>query len=144
MESCFWNGSHVALFHYSNVIMSTMASQITSLTIVYSTVYSGANLIIHQSPASLAFMMGIHRWPVNSPHKGSVTRKMFLFRDVIMLLLFIYVSLSWENIIPSVLLWLFTPKPWRLNWYSVRETKCTLALVLLWLWRNICPWHSDK
>ena len=42
--------------------MDTMASQITSLTIVYSTVYSGADQIKHQSSASLAFVMGIHRW----------------------------------------------------------------------------------
>ena len=33
---------------------------------------------------SLAFMRGIHRWPVNSPHKGPVTRKMSPFDDVIM------------------------------------------------------------
>ena len=39
----------------------------------------------HQSSASLAFVRGIHRWPVNSPHKGPVTRKMFPFDDVIML-----------------------------------------------------------
>ena len=38
----------------------------------------------HQSSASLAFVRGIHRWPVNSPHKGPVTRKMFPFDDVIM------------------------------------------------------------
>ena len=38
----------------------------------------------HQSSASLAFVRGIHRWPVNSPHKGPVTRKMFPFYDVIM------------------------------------------------------------
>ena len=37
-----------------------------------------------KSSASLAFVRGIHRWPVNSPHKGPVTRKMFLFDDVIM------------------------------------------------------------
>ena len=37
----------------------------------------------HQRDASLAFVMGIHRWPVNSPHKGPVTRKMFPFEDVI-------------------------------------------------------------
>ena len=36
-----------------------------------------------QSSASLAFVRGIHRWPVNSPHKGPVTRKMFPFDDVI-------------------------------------------------------------
>ena len=64
--------------------MSTMASQITSLTIVYSSVYSGAYQRKHQSSASLAFVRGSHRWPVNSPHKGPVTRKMFLFDDVIM------------------------------------------------------------
>ena len=60
-----------------------MASQITSLTIVYSTVYSGENQRKHQSSASLAFVWGIHRWPMNSPHKGPVTRKMFPFDDVI-------------------------------------------------------------
>ena len=49
--------------------MSTMASQITSLMIIYSAVYSGANQRKHQSSASLAFVWGIHQWPVNSPHK---------------------------------------------------------------------------
>ena len=70
--------------HYDDVIMTTMASQITSLTIVYSTVYSGADQRKHQSSASLAFVWGIHRGPVNSPHKWPVTRKMFPFDDVIM------------------------------------------------------------
>ena len=63
-----------------------MASQITSLTIVYSTVYSGEDQRKHQSSASLAFVRGIHRGPVNSPHKWPVTRKMFSFDDVIMFL----------------------------------------------------------
>ena len=57
--------------------MCAMASQITSLTIVYSTVYSGVDQRKNQSSASLAFVRGIHRWPVNSPHKWPVTRKMF-------------------------------------------------------------------
>ena len=65
--------------------MGEMASQITTLTIVYSTVYSGAGQRKHQSSASLAFVPGIHQWPVNSPHKWPVTRKMFPFDDVIML-----------------------------------------------------------
>ena len=64
--------------------MSTIASQITSLTIVYLTIYSGADQSKHQSSASLAFVWGIQRGPVNSPHKWPVTRKMFPFDDVIM------------------------------------------------------------
>ena len=64
--------------------MTAVGSQITSLTIVYSTVYSGADQRKHQSSASLAFMRGIHRGPVDSPHIGPVTRKMFPFDDVIM------------------------------------------------------------
>ena len=70
--------------HYCDVIIGTMASQITNLTIVYSTVYSGTDQRKHQSSASLAFVRGFHRGPVNSPHKGPVMRKMFPFDDVIM------------------------------------------------------------
>ena len=70
--------------HYNDVIMDTIASQITSLIIVYSTVYSGADQRKHQSSASLDFVWGIHRRPVNSPHKWPVTQKMFPFDDVIM------------------------------------------------------------
>ena len=70
--------------HYCDIIMGAMASQITSLTIAYSTVYSDADQRKHQSSASLAFVREIHRWPVNSPRKWPVTRKMFPFDDVIM------------------------------------------------------------
>ena len=69
--------------HYYDVIMVAMPSQITSFTIVYSTVYSGTDQRENQNYASLTFVRGIHRWPVNSPHKGPVTRKMFPFDDVI-------------------------------------------------------------
>ena len=72
--------SKISLDHYNDVIMSTMASQITSLTIVFSC----ADQRNHQSSASLAFVRGLHWWPVNSPHKWPETRKMFLFDDVIM------------------------------------------------------------
>ena len=72
------------LTHYTDVTMSPMASRITSLGIVYSTVYSVADQRKHQSSASLAFVRRIHRGPVNSPHKWPVTRKMFPFDDVIM------------------------------------------------------------
>ena len=74
------NDSPMENVHYGDVIMDTIASQITSLTIVYSTVYSDADdQRKHQSSASLAFVWGIHRGPVNSPHKW----KMFPFDDVI-------------------------------------------------------------
>ena len=95
-----WRLGH-NLFHYNDVIMSAMASQITSVMIAYSTVCSGADQRKHQSPASLAFVRGIHRWPVNSPHKGPVTRKMFPFDDVIMFLSKIN---PWQNITHTFLL----------------------------------------
>ena len=81
-----WNQlkNNVKNSHYDYVIMGAMASQITSITIVYSTVYSGTDRRKHQSSASLVFVRGIHRWPVNSPHKGRVTGKMFPFDDAIM------------------------------------------------------------
>ena len=71
-------------YHYDDVIMGAIASQITSLTSVYSIVYPGTDQRKHQSSASLAFVRGIHRGPVKSPHKGTVTRKMFPFDDVIL------------------------------------------------------------
>ena len=72
----WWHGN-VFCIHYCDVTMGAMASQITSLTIVYPTVHLGANQRKHQRSASLAFVWGIHRWPANSPHKWPVTRKCF-------------------------------------------------------------------
>ena len=89
-ELCLWYWSRLPVYfpriQYGDVIMSTMASQITSVSTVYSTVCSNADQRKHQSSAPLAFVRGIHRWPGNSPHKGPVTRKTFPFDDVIMLL----------------------------------------------------------
>ena len=65
--------------------MGAMTSPINSVSIAYSTVCSGPDHRKHQSSASLAFVRGIHRRPVNSPHKWPVTRKMFPLDDVIML-----------------------------------------------------------
>ena len=65
--------------------MGAMAFQFTSRTIVYSTVYLGADQRKHQTSASLAFVRGIHRGPVKSPHKWPITRKMFPFDNAIML-----------------------------------------------------------
>ena len=66
--------------------MVAIESQITSPTTAYSTVYWDVDQRKHQSSASLASVRGIHRGPVNSPHKWPVTRKMFPFDDVIMYL----------------------------------------------------------
>ena len=98
-EYPFWRKTNVSqrhryfsdirmLHHYSDVIMGVMASQITSLTIVYSTVYLGADQRKHQSSASLAFVRGIHLSPVNSPHKWPVTLIFFPLDNVIMQSLF--------------------------------------------------------
>ena len=79
----YWNREmHM---QYNDVVNSAIASQITSLTIVYSSIYSDTDQSKHQSSVSLAFVRGIHRGPVDSPRKGPVTRKMFPFDDVIML-----------------------------------------------------------
>ena len=112
--------------HYDDVIMGAMASQITSLTIVYSTVYSGAD----QSPASLAFVWGIRRGPVNSPHKKPVTRKMLPFDDVIVSkwrlglndYIIITLCVCWRSYtvyIQPLVIWQFSPSPSiSLTWIS--------------------------
>ena len=74
--------SHLRSYRCKIITMRAMASQITRIMIVYWTVYSGADQRKHQSSTSLAFVRGLHRSPVNSPHKGPVTRKMFPFDDV--------------------------------------------------------------
>ena len=96
-------------------MMSAMAFQTTSLAIVYSTVSSGADQRKFQSSAPLAFVRGIHRWPVNSPYKGSVTRKMFPIDDVIMLHLtpssFYHTSVH-NSFFPSFPAWMYQ-RPYR-------------------------------
>ena len=83
--------------HYGDVIMGAIASQITSLAVVYSTVYSDADQRKYQSSASLTFVWGIHRGPVNSPHKWPVTRIMFPFDDVIMKKINTKISHEWAR-----------------------------------------------
>ena len=78
------NFNHAGNVHYSDVIMSAMASQMTGVLIVCLNVCSVADQRKHQSSMLVAFVRGIHRWLVNSPHKGPVARKMFSFDDVIM------------------------------------------------------------
>ena len=103
--------------HYGDDIMGAIASQITSLAIVYSTVYSDADQRKHQSSASLAFVWGIHRGrPVKSPHKWPVTRKMFPFDDVIM------VVWSW-NTLDSIC--------------SIYSKVCILSCCSVYCWGNM-------
>ena len=61
--------------------MGVMASQITHRKIVYETVFSDTDQRKYQSSASHVRI--IHRWPVNSPHKGLVAREMFPYDDAI-------------------------------------------------------------
>ena len=88
--------------------MNAMASQITSLTIVYLTVYSGGDKKKkHQSSASLAFV-GEFTGPVNSPHKGPLMRKMFPFDDVIMCQTIVPESVNQTELISADYYQLFT------------------------------------
>ena len=107
--------------HHGYVIMSAMASQITSLTIVYSTVYSGADQRKHQSCASLAFVRGIHQWPVNSPHKGPVMQK--------------NVSIWWRRLGKYRKLWLGLPVT---HWGRVKHL-CIYEISLHWCWTGNKP-----
>ena len=87
-------GNYHICNYYSDVIIGAMVYQINSLAIVYSSVYSGADQRKRQGSASMAFVRGIHRWPVNYPHKCPVTRKMFPFDNVIMLYASIVMGMS--------------------------------------------------
>ena len=111
------NNIHATQIHYCDVI-------ITSLTIVFSTVYSGADHKKHQSSASLAFVRGIHRWPVNSPHKWPVTWKMFPFDDVIVVnhpcdMATVTVSSGWVITHPCELQIIFMSHGWVTSLYDI-------------------------
>ena len=113
--------------HYDDVIMTMLASQITSLTVVYSIVYSGVNQRKYQSSASLAFVRKIHRGPVNFPHKCPVTRKMFPFDDVIM-------RVEWSGITIGNVITISAPlkvPPWPILPRSITEVKLSRHWILL-------------
>ena len=123
--------------HYNDVIIGAMTSQITSLKIVHSTVYSGSDQRKHQSSASLAFVWGIHRGPVNSPHKWPVMRKMLPFDDVIMLTINICdISCDYSFQIPSYL----TPVA-----YQVSSTgKFLTSMLVMWTRPFIFNFHNSQ
>ena len=113
--------------HHRGVIIGAMASQITGVSIVCSTVCSDADQRKQQSSASLAFVRGIHRWPVNSPHKRPVTRKMVSFDDVIMRTTF--------------QMHFLTNKLWYLNSHCTAVCSCTISLFLYihhWNTKPLC------
>ena len=107
--------------------MGVMPSQITSLAIVHSTVYSGADQRKRQSSASLAFMRGIHLWTVKSPHKWPIMWKMFPFDDVIMK----KTSLYWDSplvtiqIYSSGMIQTISSANWSLEFVIKPTYKCT-------------------
>ena len=75
----------IIITHYNRVIMGAMASQ-TPVSQLFTQPFAQMKIKEnkHQSSASLAFVRGIHQWPLNSPHKGPVTWKLFAFDGVIM------------------------------------------------------------
>ena len=105
-----------------------MVSQITSLTIKFSTVYSGTYQRKHERYASLAFVRGIHRWPANSPHKGPVTRKMFAFDDVIMVIHVHYSCNNWCRRLGIQLINLFLSFPGG----NVLICTCAVSVMVCW------------
>ena len=97
-----------------------MASLITGVSFIYAVVWSGADDRNHQSSASLVCVQGIHQSPVNSPHKGPVTRKMFPFDNVIVILKYAHGLWRW-SLRPDVV------KDWVTNWIDTWSLQCTLT-----------------
>ena len=123
---------YLYMLYYSDVIMRLMASQITGMSIVYSTVCSGEDQRKHQSSASLAFVRVIHRWLINSPHKGPITRKMFPFDYVI-------VILSWVIFTPSSHIWRISSLPSNHSIYQKSKSRvglfnCALSQFMIIGW----------
>ena len=110
--------------------MTEGASQISSFTTVYSAVYWGGDQRKHQRSASLAFVWGIHRGPVNSPHKWPVARKMLPFDDVIMIVSEIYYIYGLVSVATTLITMLDT-FPSMFIWFS---------MIQLTLWKdNVIP-----
>ena len=118
--------------HYCDVIMTAMASQITSVSFDCSTVCSGSDRRKHQSSASLAFVGGIHWWPMNSPHKEPLTPNMFPYDDIIMN----HRRLN-ALLVPSELIWRVTKYYWKNHWSYKSWGVCYAIvhmLVISWNW----------
>ena len=161
VNPCLWNGPclHVRLaflipISSDELVLSlpwrhwgTIASHITSLTIVYSTVYAGADQSKHQSSASLAFVWGIHRGPGNSPYKWPVTRKMFPFDDVIMFysVAVQYYLSNYERLAPGITSVCVLPAKYLDDVNQWRERpKASDAEFWCFLWSTLKKWLSKQ
>ena len=111
--------ANIHKFHNSDVIMSMMASQITSVSLDY----LGADQRKHQSSTLPALVRGIHRWPVNSSHKRPVARKILPFDDLIMC--------------GHTLEWCHENVNYGLMWYTVGTLGTPILYFLYW---NISTW----
>ena len=109
-------------------MMSAMASQITGVPIVYTAVCSDADQKKLRSTPSLAFVRGIHRWPVNSLDKGPVARIFFPFDVVITGFRVIYSAFSVKQ---QVLL--------LHQWFSQNLTVDIKASCIAWFASNLFP-----
>ena len=124
-------------------MISTVASQINGVSMVYLTGCSGADQRKHRNSASPTFVRGIHRWPVNSPHNEPVTRKMFPFDDVIMCHLVFHLSYV-LSIHKSINLPI---KPSFIHSYPCDDKYGTIRYIKTWLgklWAGILStWHTN-
>ena len=101
--------------HYSDLIMSMMASQIIDVSTVCSAVCSDADQRKYQSSYLLTVVRGIHWRPVDSPHKGPSTRKMFPFDDVSLQMHICFTQHQWV-LSKKILLW----KKYIIQYHSIR------------------------
>ena len=92
--------------HYGDVKMGTIAPQITSLTIVYSIVYSDQRK--HQSSASLAFVRGIHRGIPRT--NGHLRGKCFHL-----------MTSSWEGVLAKVASCQRRAGSWIADWFITQD-----------------------
>ena len=131
------------LFHYCDVIMGAVASQTTSHTIVYSTVYSDSDQRKHFAKHRVT---GLCVGNSPGPHKRPVTRKIFSFDDVIMFIISWYIcNLKWgvlsqmhvsragaSNYTPQIL--------WGVISCSWPASGTTFITYVLWPYMNLSHW----
>ena len=115
--------------HCSDVIMSAIASPIPASRLFTQPFIQGADQRKHQSSALLAFVRGIHRWPANYPHKEPVTRKMFPFDDVIMVVSIQRVILLFLPVEWSRRMWGNLTGTWSLSRYKDRVSRYGISFI---------------